>query len=69
MGERAAYICAEVAPGPATSASWPGCAPTGRSSTDWTVEQGDVRNPSAVSVPMYRALGFRPAEDLMRLDL
>ena len=28
-----------------------------------------VLNPSAVSIPMYRALGFRPADDLMRLDL
>jgi GNAT superfamily N-acetyltransferase len=28
-----------------------------------------VLNPSAMSVPMYRALGFRPADDLLRLDL
>ncbi len=28
-----------------------------------------VLNPSAVSVPFYRSLGFRPADDLMRLDL
>lgn len=28
-----------------------------------------VLNPSAMSVPLYRSLGFRPAEDLMRLDL
>ena len=28
------------------------------------VEQGGTVNPSAVSVPQYRALGFWPAEDL-----
>lgn len=37
----------------------------------WCREEGMDRivlNPSAMSVPMYRALGFRPADDLMRLD-
>jgi GNAT superfamily N-acetyltransferase len=28
-----------------------------------------VLNPSEMSVPVYSALGFRPAHDLMRLDL
>jgi len=28
-----------------------------------------VLAPSEMSVPMYRSLGFRPAHDLMRLDL
>ena len=28
-----------------------------------------VLNPSEMSVPLYRSLGFRPADDLMRLDL
>jgi GNAT superfamily N-acetyltransferase len=28
-----------------------------------------VLNPSEMSVPMYSALGFRPADQLMRLDL
>lgn len=28
-----------------------------------------VLAPSEMSVPLYRALGFRPADDLMRLDL
>lgn len=28
-----------------------------------------VLNPSPMSVPLYRSLGFRAAEDLMRLDL
>ena len=40
--------------------------------TAWCREVGMERivlNPSAMSVPMYRALGFRPADDLMRLDL
>jgi GNAT superfamily N-acetyltransferase len=35
------------------------------------IEQLDrvVLNPSAVSIPLYRSLGFRPADDLLRLDL
>ncbi len=40
--------------------------------TAWCREVGMERivpNPSAMSVPMYRTLGFRPADDLMRLDL
>ena len=39
---------------------------------DWCRAHGMERvvlNPSAMSVRMYRALGFRPADDLMRLDL
>ncbi|MGL5853495.1 MAG: GNAT family N-acetyltransferase [Phycicoccus sp.] len=28
-----------------------------------------VRGPSEVSLPLYRSVGFRPADDLMRLDL
>ena len=28
-----------------------------------------VLNPSELSLPLYRGLGFRPADDLMRLDL
>jgi GNAT superfamily N-acetyltransferase len=28
-----------------------------------------VLNPSEMSVPLYEALGFRPADDLLRLDL
>ncbi|HMM95678.1 GNAT family N-acetyltransferase [Phycicoccus sp.] len=38
----------------------------------WCREQGLVRvvlNPSEVSLPLYRSVGFRPADDLMRLDL
>ena len=38
----------------------------------WCREEGLVRvvlNPSEVSLPLYRALGFRPADDLLRLDL
>jgi GNAT superfamily N-acetyltransferase len=39
---------------------------------DWCRVQGMDRvvlNPSEMSVPLYRGLGFRPADDLMRLDL
>ncbi len=39
---------------------------------EWCREEGCVRvvlNPSEVSLPLYRALGFRPADDLLRLDL
>ena len=39
---------------------------------DWCRAERLVRvvlNPSEVSLPLYRAVGFRPAEDLMRLDL
>ncbi|MBM6404678.1 GNAT family N-acetyltransferase [Phycicoccus sp. CSK15P-2] len=39
---------------------------------DWCRSQGMVRvviNPSEVSVPLYRAVGFVDAADLMRLDL
>ena len=39
---------------------------------DWCRAQGLVRvvlNPSEVSVPLYTSLGFRPADDLMRVDL
>ena len=39
---------------------------------DWCRGQGMGRvvlNPSAMSVPLYSSLGFRPADDLMRLDL
>ncbi|GGL40394.1 GNAT family N-acetyltransferase [Phycicoccus endophyticus] len=39
---------------------------------DWCRAEGMVRvvlNPSEVSVPLYRSLGFEPAADLMRLDL
>ncbi len=39
---------------------------------DWCRTEGMVRvvlNPSAVSLPLYRRFGFRPANDLMRLDL
>ena len=28
-----------------------------------------VLAPSEMSVPLYESLGFRPADDLMRLDL
>lgn len=38
----------------------------------WSRREGMDRvvlNPSAVSVPLYRSLGFRPADDLLRLDL
>ena len=28
-----------------------------------------VLNPSEMSLPLYRSLGFRPADDLLRLDL
>ncbi len=38
----------------------------------WAHEQGLVRlvlNPSELSRPMYAALGFRPADELLRLDL
>jgi GNAT superfamily N-acetyltransferase len=39
---------------------------------DWCRGQGLVRvvlNPSEQSLPLYRSLGFRSADDLMRLDL
>ncbi len=39
---------------------------------EWAREQQMVRlvlNPSEISRPMYAALGFRPADDLLRLDL
>jgi GNAT superfamily N-acetyltransferase len=39
---------------------------------DWCRAEGLVRvvlNPSEMSVPLYTSLGFRPADDLMRLDL
>ncbi|MDR6864411.1 GNAT family N-acetyltransferase [Phycicoccus sp. 3266] len=39
---------------------------------DWCRAQGLVRvvlNPSEMSVPLYTSLGFRPADDLMRVDL
>jgi hypothetical protein len=38
----------------------------------WSREQRMVRlvlNPSEVSFPLYRGLGFQPADNLMRLDL
>jgi GNAT superfamily N-acetyltransferase len=38
----------------------------------WSREQRMVRlvlNPSEVSLPLYRGLGFQPADNLMRLDL
>jgi len=38
----------------------------------WAREQGMVRlvlNPSEMSVGMYRSLGFRPAAQMLRLDL
>ena len=38
----------------------------------WAREQRMVRlvlNPSEVSFPLYRGLGFQPADNLMRLDL
>ena len=38
----------------------------------WAREQRMVRlvlNPSEVSLPLYRGLGFQPADNLMRLDL
>ncbi|MGL5817385.1 MAG: GNAT family N-acetyltransferase [Phycicoccus sp.] len=38
----------------------------------WCRTEGLVRvvlNPSEVSLPLYRSVGFRPADDLMRLDL
>jgi GNAT superfamily N-acetyltransferase len=43
-----------------------------RAVVGWCRAQGMDRvvlNPSEMSVPMYRSLGFRPADDLMRLDL
>ncbi|GAB3446816.1 GNAT family N-acetyltransferase [Phycicoccus ginsengisoli] len=39
---------------------------------DWCRSQGLVRvvlNPSEMSVALYASLGFRPADDLMRVDL
>lgn len=39
---------------------------------DWCRAEGLVRvvlNPSEMSVPLYTSLGFRPADDLMRVDL
>lgn len=39
---------------------------------DFAEREGMVRvvlAPSAMSVPLYASLGFRPADDLMRLDL
>jgi GNAT superfamily N-acetyltransferase len=39
---------------------------------DWCRAEGLARvvlNPSEVSVPLYASLGFRPADDLMRIDL
>jgi GNAT superfamily N-acetyltransferase len=39
---------------------------------DWAREAGMIRivlNPSEVSLPLYRGLGFTPAGDLLRLDL
>jgi GNAT superfamily N-acetyltransferase len=39
---------------------------------DWAREEGMVRivlNPSEMSLPLYRGLGFQPADNLMRLDL
>jgi GNAT superfamily N-acetyltransferase len=39
---------------------------------DWCRAEGMLRvvlNPSEVSLPLYRSSGFRPADDLMRLDL
>lgn len=42
------------------------------SALDWCRDQGLVRvvlNPSEMSVPLYTSLGFRPADDLMRVDL
>lgn len=38
----------------------------------WSREEGLIRlvlNPSEISVELYAAFGFRPADDLMRLDL
>jgi GNAT superfamily N-acetyltransferase len=38
----------------------------------WSRERRMVRlvlNPSEVSLPLYRGLGFQPADNLMRLDL
>ncbi len=38
----------------------------------WAREAGMERivlNPSEISLPLYRRAGFRPADDLMRLDL
>ena len=42
------------------------------SALDWCRAEGLVRvglNPSEMSVPLYASLGFRPADDLMRIDL
>ena len=42
------------------------------SAVRWAREEGMVRivlAPSPMSVPFYRALGFRAADDLMRMDL
>jgi len=39
---------------------------------EWARAQGMVRivlAPSEMSIPFYASLGFRPADDLMRLDL
>lgn len=39
---------------------------------DWARAEGLIRvllNPSEVSLPLYRSAGFRPAHDLLRLDL
>lgn len=39
---------------------------------EWARAEGMVRvvlAPSEMSIPFYESLGFRPAEDLMRLDL
>ena len=39
---------------------------------DWSRAEGMERvvlNPSEMSLPLYRSLGFRPADDLLRLDL
>ena len=39
---------------------------------DWARAEGMERvvlNPSEMSRPLYQAFGFRPADDLLRLDL
>ena len=39
---------------------------------DWSRAEAMERvvlNPSEMSLPLYRSLGFRPADDLLRLDL
>ena len=39
---------------------------------DWSRVEGMERvvlNPSEMSLPLYHSLGFRPADDLLRLDL